>query len=202
MSSNPTAERHSAMELLCSLEYFHEVLHGSSLQRTRACSCYEPRMAGCCTCLAGRPDRPLKHELNTTKATPPLLEQQYSSSQAMNETAVCEHFERLNSKSDMRYTATLEGMTTGMWLIAGTTIAVVVTASVAWYFVRREAEGRKAEADIARSEAKKFEYRVKAFEAACKILKTADEVDCTMRTLGLAQTSSREVDHLLVGRKL
>jgi hypothetical protein len=89
------------------------------------------------------------------------------------------------------YTVALEGMVTGMWLMAGTTIASIVIVSVAWYFVRRvDAQGEAiARVDIAECEANEFEARVKAFEAACKFLKTAEDVDRMMGTMGLIEKS-------------
>jgi hypothetical protein len=81
----------------------------------------------------------------------------------------------------MHYTATLDGMYTGMWLMAGTTVAVMVIVSVTWYCVRS-----------AESEAKVFAARVRAFEAVCETLKTPEEAERVMCTLGLIEASNGE----------
>jgi hypothetical protein len=97
----------------------------------------------------------------------------------------------------MHYTATLDGMHTGMWLIAGTTIIAVVSASVAWYYVRTaESDTKKFEARV-----KAFEARVKAFEAACQYLKNVEDMERIVDKLGLMEASKSDVE-ALVGQKI
>jgi hypothetical protein len=67
-----------------------------------------------------------------------------------------------------------------MWLIA--TTVMFVTFSVAWY---------KLQTEIAKCEAAKFGARAKAFEAACKLLKTAKDAERLMGTLGLIVEASK-----------
>jgi hypothetical protein len=101
----------------------------------------------------------------------------------MQQQVVCAHFERLNSTSNMHYdshTVTLDRMHTGMWLIAGTAIVAVVSATVTWYYVRTAEAAASAEADIVRSETKRFEARVKGFESTCKYLKNVEDVERIM----------------------
>jgi ABC-type Co2+ transport system permease subunit len=85
----------------------------------------------------------------------------------------------------MHYTATLDGMYTGMWLMAGTTVAVIVIVSVTWYCVR------SAES-AAESEAKMLTARVRAFEAVCETLKSPEEAERVMCTLGLIEVSNMQ----------